>query len=653
MTYCRDESHDFVLPQEALSLGVPSFDPDLGLDISGAKPEDPRLLLEAARENVRRYGFDFDPESPSKTVKSISAEVGDDEIDVSNNICYTGLLRVFHERLGMKVSEEDTSITQRYGNYTEELIILPDSYYQTYHNARNRSDFRDMSYMDTCKIRLATDIRPMRMEHSATNDGKAAMVGRRQHWIPPGRWRARYDVFSLFQDIHLDLHRDKKFAYLPESLGGYGKRVPFEQRGNLERFIKTFRGGTHQRLIRAIVRRLTSWYKLFREGRNPGPDALLAFVSRFTSGFHDWIKGHSLYAPVTWIGVPPEVAAFRARLSTRDPLQRDVISRLLAEGILVPESQVQIVHEHNEFCRGLLGKENVLDVRESISAKRREWLRNSSIFSMEAYGYIKEITIDNEGWQPLIDVETAAFLKVIDDQSLFNLKLQLRDEPVYNRRVIDELYARGPMKVRFQMYPRYLGHTIFAHRDFRSEVIDTEEIGHLEELQKWFDDGQVGPPPRRLLNDDNSIIQSVHEAEQMYAVIITDDKRLCREANRKTRKPIFRVPMEWYYRSLYFGEPGTPPWIDFIQQSTGVEWYEILDEGSARSFEENYFKDGMPLSRPARQRFSLLRPERHSTKIEVVESENFDARAPPDARPDTFLYDYRNQLRLRRSQQRA
>lgn len=642
-----------MLPPEAIQLGVPSFDPDLGLDISGAKPEKPRVLLEAARENVRRYGFDFDPDLPKKSVRSISAEVGDDEIDVSNNICYTGLLRVFHERLGMKVSEEDTSITQRYGNYTEELIILPDSYYQTYHNARNRSDFRDMSYMDTCKIRLATDIRPMRMEHSATNDGKAAMVGRRQHWIPPGRWRTRYDVFSLYQDIHLDLTRDKKFAYLPESLGGYGKRVPFEQRGNLERFIKTFRGGTHQRLIRTIVRRLTSWYKLFREGRNPGPDALLAFVSRFTSGFHDWIKGHSLYAPVTWIDVPPEVAAFRARLSTRDPVQRDVISRLLAEKILVPESQVQIVHEHNEFCRSLLGKENVLDVRESITNKRREWLKNSSIFSMEAYGYIKEITIDNEGHRPLIDVETAMFLKVVDDQSLFNLKLQLRDEPVYHRRVIDELYARGPMKVRFQMYPRYLGHTIFAHRDFRSEVIDTEEIGHLEELQKWFEDGQVGPPPRRLLNDDNSVIQSIHEAEQMYAVIITDDKRLCREANRKTRKPIYRVPVEWYYRSLYFGEPGTPPWIDFIQQLTGVEWFEILDEGSARSFEELFFKDGMPLSRPARQRFSLLRPERHSTKIEVYESENFDPQAPPDARPDTFLYDCRNQLRLRRSQQRA
>lgn len=643
----------FTLPLEVSGV-FPSFDPDFGLGDEGLHPLRTDYLYQRARERVSRYGFEreFDEDRRLQSVRHISAEVGDDEISVSNNVAYAGLLSVFHEELGMMVSEEDTSITKRYGNFTEELLILPDSYYQTYHNARNRSDFRDMSYLDTCKIRLATDIRPMRMGHSATNDGKASMVGRRQAWIPPGRWRARYDVFSLFQDVHLGLLRDRKFAYLPESLGGYGKRVPFEEKGNLERFITSFRQGSHKKLVRSIVRRVTDWYSKFANGENPAADPLLAFVSRFTSGFHDWVKGNSIYAPVTWVGVPPETAGYKVPLTTRVPVERDVISKLLAEGYLIPESKVQIVHEHNEFCRGLLGSTSTPELRELITEKRREWLRNSSIFSMEAYGYIKEISLFNEGERPLSRLEEMAFLKVIDNQSLFNLKVQLRDEPVYDRRVLDDLYSRGPMKTRFSMSPRYLGHMIFAHQDFRSNVIDTEELGEVEALYEWLDTGMEGAPPRRVINDDNAIIQTINESLVLCHVIITDDKQLCRTANRKTGKPIFRVPVEWYTRNLYFGEGGEP-YIDWIRERTGREWESHLDDGSFRSFEENFFKDGIPLKRPARQRFSLLRAERNSTKVEFEESDVFDASAPPDARPDTLIYDRENVLRIQRSKQRA
>jgi hypothetical protein len=645
--------NEFSLPSEAINLGLTGFDPDFGLDIRGTKPLDTTYLVEKAQARARAYGFDFDPDNVRKDINSISAEVGDDEIDVSDDIIYTSLLSVFHEEMGMKVSEEDTSITKRYGNFTEDLIILPDSYYQTYHNARNRSDFRDMSYIDICKIRLAIDIRPMRMGHSGTNDGKASMVGRRQAWIPPGPLRTRYDVFSLFQDIHLGLHRDRKFAYLPESLGGYGKRPPFECRGNIERFIKAYRQGTHARLVRAIVRRTTNWYSKFRDGENPPPDALLAFVSRFTSGFHDWVKGNSIYAPVTWCDVPPEVAKYRVNLSTRVPLQRDVISRLLAEDYLVTESQVQIVHEHNQFCQELLGSRNVLEVREQMTAKRREWLSHTSIFSMEAYGYIKEITIDNEGFQPLIDLEAAAFLKVIDDQSLFNLKLQLRDEPVYDRRVLDDLYSKGPMKVGFRMYPRYLGHILHASQNLYENVVDTEEIGQAEAIYRWLQNGAINAPPRQFINDDNAIIEEINNSPSQYHVVITDDKSLCRLANKKTGKPIFRVPVEWYVRFTYFGDPGKEPWMQYIESRTGVQWEGHLDDGSFRSFEEQMFYNGMPLKKKARQRFSLLKPERHSTRILVEEADFLDPESPPDERPETFIYDKMNILRLQRSKQRA
>lgn len=642
-----DES--FGLPLEVNTLGLTSFEPDLGLDLTGAKPLSTKYLFRKASERVARYGFEI--KERSRTVHTIDCEVGDDEISVNDNLLYTGLLSVFHTELGMEISEEDTSISRRYGNFCEDLLCLPGSYYQTYHNARNKSDFRDMSYIDICKLRLAIDIRPMRMNHSATNDGKASMVGKRQFWIPPGRAGIRYEVFSLFQDVNLGLLRDGKFAYLPESLGGYGKRVPFGTGSNLERFIKSFRQGFHSRTVRSIILRLMSWYGQFKAGNNPDADPLLSFVSRFTSGYHDWIKGQSIYAPVSWIGVPAEVARYKSRLNPRIPLERDVISRLLAEGYLIPESKVQIVHEHNEFCQELLGKTNVLEVRERITEKRREWLRNSSIFSMEAYGYIKEISLMNEGHRPLLDIEGQAFLKLIDDQSMFNLKLQLRNEPVYDRRVLDDLYSRGPMKVRFTIYPRYLGHTLFAHQDFRSNVIDTEELGQAQAIYEWLESGEGGTPPRKLLNDDNFIIQEMIDSRERYHCIVTEDIQLCKLANRRTGYPVFRIPVEWYYRHLYFGEAQNFPWASLLAGLTSREWETHLDDGSIRSFEECYFIDGMPSKKKIRQRFSYF-DENNSTPIEVEELTDYSD-DPPDIPIVLLLHDYFNELRLLRSKLRA
>jgi len=637
---------NYALPKEVKEFC--SFDPDFGLVEADYRPLPTEDLWGKSVARLARYGFVM---GDDPTTESISAEVGDDEIHVDSNSTRCALLVVFHNEMGMVTSEEDTSITTRFGNFTEELITLPDSYYQTYHNARNRNDFRDMSFGDIPKIRLAIDIRPMRMHHSATNDGKASQVGHRQSWIPHGWRRARYDVFSLYQDINLGLIRDKKFAYLPESLAGYGKRLPFNRKDNLERFIKAFRNGTHARLVRAVVRRVNRWYEEFGQGKRPEPDELLKFISRFNSGYHDWIKGQSLYAPVTWIGVPPEIAEYRSRLDSTNPLHRDIISRLLSENILVPESKVQIVHEHNEFSKGLLGKVNTLELRESITAKRKEWLKNSSIFSMEAYGYIKEITIDNEGYKPLETIETMVFMKAIDDHSLFNLRVQLRDEPVYRKEVIDKLYSMGPMMVPFSMYPKYKGYMIMGSSRMREEVIDTEELGAKEALEDWVNNGMVGPPPRTILNDDHSIIMAIDQSPSQYHCIITDDKRLCREANRKTRKPVFRVPMEWYVRFTYFGEPGEEPWIKYLRSRTGLEFTCHLDEGSFRSFEEIFFKDGMVLQRPARQRWDPFTQSRHQIKVDAEESMNFDPEAPPDQRPDTLLYDWRNTLRLKVSKQ--
>lgn len=623
-----------------------AFDPDFGLEDEDEsfRPFPEGEIRQEASNVAKRYGYELDDKH---VVHSLAAEVGDDELIVSNNLTYLCYVVVFLQRMGMVVSWEDTSINSRFGNFAEDLVMLPDSYYQTYHNARNRSDFRDMSYIDTCKIRLTTDIRPMRMNHSSTNDGKASMIGKRQSWIPPGWWRIRYDVFSLFQDINLGLMRDKKFAYIPESLGGYGKRIPFDNASNMERAISTFRQGTYARLLRSIVRRTSNWYDDMAEGKNPPPDELLQFVSRFTSGWHDWVKGNSIYSPVTWVNIPERVSGYRVENPHQTPAKTDVVSRLLKTGHLVPESKVMVVHEHNEFVSELTGKKNTLELRDSIASKRKEWKNNMSLFSLEAYGYIKELTLDNEGYQPLIDIETQRFLRTVDRQALWNLKVQLRKEPVYWRSVIDDLYEVGPMKVPMRIYPRYRGNLLFADQELKTNIIDTEELHQDDELVEWLEHGGSGPPPRIIVNDDNSLIQEISEREEQYFSIVTDDRKLCSDANRKTGKPIFRVAVEWYIRALYFSD-NPNPWEKFLFHRTGRYWSTLVDDGSVRSFEEQYFLDGVMLRKKVRHPLDENAEERFQVKLEIEESDDYSDN-PPDASPTSFLYDYRRILALKAS----
>jgi hypothetical protein len=209
------------------------------------------------------------------------------------------------------------------------------------------------------------------------------------------------------------------------------------------------------------------------------------------------------------------------------------------------------------------------------------------------------------------------------------------------------------MKVGFRMYPRYLGHILHASQNLYENVVDTEEIGQAEAIYQWLQNGAVNAPPRQFINDDNAIIEEINNSPSQYHVVITDDKSLCRLANKKTGKPIFRVPVEWYVRFTYFGDPGKEPWMQYIESRTGVQWESHLDDGSFRSFEEQMFYNGIPLKKKARQRFSLLKPERHSTRILVEEADFLDPESPPDERPETFIYDKMNILRLQRSKQRA
>jgi hypothetical protein len=577
-----------------------SWDGDFGLhDFCGEIPQVQEFFPEA-NVVLEKYGYSHLTERDVHPVQEISSEVGDDEESVSNSKLFVALLPVLHQKSGMKVSWEDTSINPNMGNFAEELIVLPQSYYQTAYSKTIAGGRDNMVYFDVPKFRLAIGIRPMRMGHSATKDGKASMVGSRNSWIPSSSpFKGLYEVFSLFQDITLGIKRDQRFAYFPPELGGMGKPIPFNTPENFRRFNSAYRQGSYSRLNRELMRRLIRILNT-PDGKPPEPDELLRFVSRFKSQYHDWVKGHSIYSPVNWVDCPPELAKYKVR-NLEDPTKRVVATALKAMGQLVGESALAVRVEHNDLCKALLGAQTIREFKDMRDRKIAEW-KTLSIYSLKTLGYIREISLTELGLKEVSDYEVLNFYS-----SAFNsrgyLKRIIAFENLYEREAMDEVYRKGPMMVHFNLYPEGRVKRVFAEHRF--DLPDTEILVNVQRLLDWWRGDQSDPPPGELITDDDKIIGQITPGT--IALIITEDRRLCREANKQTGAPVIRVPVEWYYRAIYFNDGDDfSPWETSVRGKYPHMKVQVFeDTGAIKAAEELIFQDGQLLEAIAQHPYKI------------------------------------------------
>jgi hypothetical protein len=640
---------DFVFPDE-IAEEIGEWDPNIGLGPIGFQKE-PLANSDVRRDvavMLQEFGCESEEDYWVKPVKYIASEVGDDEVVVSNNPVFVGLLPVVHKMLGMKTSREDTSISRRFGNFCEELLILPDQFQQTYHAVRNSGKNEELAFLDVPKLRLGINIHPMRMDHSSTNDGKYSMEASRLAWLNGTFSRSRiiHEIFSLFQDVSLGFVRDKKFAYLPTALGGYGKPPAFQNPLNLERAMCSWKQGTHAGLIRAIIRRTNVYIqKTLDDPLFATRDKLLNHVSRFQSSFHDWVKGRTIHAPTTWIDIPPELADYQVAKLGQSTVKDDVICRLMTERRLVTESHLQVVVEHNELCRALTGSANIREFQRIREEALRKW-RGLSVFSRESYGMIEEITIDPSEMRPLKPHEVSSFMRTMRSRNNNLLKMVLRSEPVYDKAAIDAVYTIGPMLVPIDITPRNKigGMQLAVQKPMLGTSTDDNQS--MEPLFEWLKSGGKGGPPSildtgggfklRYINDDEAIIVEMYDCSQ--AVIVTDDKKLCRRANAITKRPVIRVPVEWWYRSTYFGE-GDKPWLKILKEETSLSFTEFVDSGSVRSGEELLFFNGSMMESISCP-FNWTKGLREKDQTQFEESMNFSDERPPGwGSKGEFLYD--------------
>jgi hypothetical protein len=621
------------------------FDQDIGLGDAEALPQTFGWseLLSETKDRMHMYGYRTEK---IDVYRQIASEVGDDEEAVHTTPVSAAMCCVIYQWLGMKVSEEDTSLNPRFGNFAEDLVMLPDGYEQTYHFCQKSSDFKNMAFLDVPKLRLAIDIRPGRMNHSATNDGKAGILGSRLAWLPKDSpVRMSFEVFNLYQDINLGLLRDEKFAYLPTALGGYGKPVPFGLEENFERFAMSYRQGTHAGLARELVRRTNRVFSRYKVKNVLEEDFVLSAVARLQSGYHDWIKTGTVYTPTCWVDAPPEVKPFRVAKHGIDVTVDSVLRKLNSEGYLVTENDLEVAYEHNQLCSYLLGSETHEQFLARRKAERDRW-NGLSIYSLRLYGYIAPYRLDTNLQLKLRPTEYDLFWLNITTRRI-HLRSFLRQEWFYDAAAKDYVYVKGPMKVfSLALWPRvasYSNHRMWYQATLDEDVVKRERPD-LERLLEWVKSGRTDelPPNRAVIEDDPVIIKQVSMMRPNQAVcIVTDDVRLCRDVYNYTKAWVVRVPVKWYYMSVYYGE-GDDPWLaECAKRFPSQEWETIQDTGSIEAYEEIGFRDGLPIDRPVERKLRMLRPSyKARTLARVREPAETAGEVVADWKPWNFPEDY-------------
>nr|WPV71140.1 MAG: RNA-dependent RNA polymerase [Ips narna-like virus 2] len=158
--------------------------------------------------------------------KPVSAWVGDDLISVHHDLKVLEKHRKGLEYLDLKVSEEDTYISDRFMFFAEEMAVLPHGM-NTSNYRRRRRDF--LLYVDYPRLRLLLPVRSELSRHSFTMLGRFELAGKECLWANQTIDANLCTMLNHAVVIqHLLVPKDKltHIPYAPIEIGGDGSFHP-------------------------------------------------------------------------------------------------------------------------------------------------------------------------------------------------------------------------------------------------------------------------------------------------------------------------------------------------------------------------------------------------------------------------------------------
>jgi hypothetical protein len=618
-------------------------------------------LVEESEKVLEHFEISHSREKLSDPVAAIESFCGDDEVGIASNPYYLAMKRVIYPILGMRVSEPDTSLNPRWGNYAEDLILLPIAYQNTYETTRLTGFFEDMAYLDLPKLRLNIFVSPARPDHSGTMDGKTSMTGKRVAWTPKRSvFRWFNELASVHQDLVLGLHRSKRPAYLPVELGGLGKTPAFSNPLNWRNYFLSWKGGERFEFTNQIMHHLDALFRKRIAGLYAPVPPVLANLSRFNCQFRDWLKSRSIYAPQFWLERPDWASEYIVDYFGKSGAIDSALSRGIKEGDFVSEETLLVHAEHAQQCEALLNTRSWTEYIASKEAIVQEWKR-LSIYGQASLGMIQEIKPDfrngNHQYNPAVVKRVFDYLSERGN----DLKSLLRKSPAYRREVIDRLYDRSVMHVNMTLTPtEWAGTSTFL---VDKDVLNTEHIKHWEVLKSWILSPEPrGDPPMDLIEDDHLIVRKCGRNPHSLHVIVTDDIKLCRRIDEEHGMPCIRVPTAWHNRWVNqdkweVEDPDSdPPWVTRVREMFPDKTLNMIeDTGSIEAMPEKQYLEGIAYTEPVRFKIAY-KCDTKGGKIPFYKAhlgEKLFLASIGAMYPQGYVFDRRNLLGLRSGTRRA
>jgi hypothetical protein len=537
-------------------------DENFGAEVEFGPNEPEFLLMSDPSVDIDEEIDNFDRYMNCETVhhpdpKFIGSEVGDDVTTISNSSlalkCQLIAIQIF---LRMELSTEDTFVSARVVNFTEDTMLLPRSLSETWEVLYRSNAMGNIPVTDVTRLRILSLASKENQDESTTPEGKIAAIAAWTKTMTPYSRNLRLFAI-LLQDIQLGVIHEGRPKYLPFFLGGLNVEVVGGGK-NLFRFLKSWLGGRQRRLYHAIFTEIVWQVDLWKRG-----------LERPESFFSDRIlaqsKSEKLVGKLVHELDPSDKVgvAYVTSSSDDDPYTASVCRRLYTQRVLIPEVEVvsligaDIIREaiHSGYESGL--QKSRLDILVRSSRAR------NVINNIEAQPLLENFWRDNpygKEARRLYGVELAeselsetSCIEVYNYlyASALDIELILKKTRWYETRVIDELLT--PMSWRvFGVQFQLLG-----HRDIAVTTKDDPDVG-LDEwcLEALIDLKEGTPVNPEFVNDDGQIWQrcwdflktsrkiSWRQNPKDTVLIVSNDVRLCRDISEQMGLTVIRMPTE-------------------------------------------------------------------------------------------------------------
>lgn len=630
------------------------YDTDINLESS----LDLLIKAEYLRESIN-YNGPIDYVHYEKD-NSVYAESGDDYIYAGVNPLIALFETVLAEKLfDAKISIKDTFISSEMGFYTGKSLLVPKDSSETIDRVvtERHSFFKDAPIIDIGPQRVILPVVSQKLENSTSLEGKLNLLARTSAYSKGTSDEWYQEKASIFQDVLLGVGtQGTKFPYLPISLGGYDKQVPFLSKNNIERSIRWYKRGTYRPLINTIVFHAYRVSRPLLKGPVPKSE-FLDKVKKMYSGWQPWYVNYNKQLPSFSSMLPYDMVKYCIGSYGESFYKDSAIRRLAREGLVVSENQLVVANEVQGYVEALLDPLGIKDFKENRKLLEKQFRSEtafSNSFSSLFSDYINVTVVAD------LNEDEKNFMMCLNKENTNNVAKFMHKEKYFTSEALDSIYIKGPQKVSMVLLKDSFSTMLVEKKSFGEQIlmVDDEE---LEVLYNWLLEEGVEPPPRDLLEDDEIIYQKIKDSIKPELldpgiipsiIIVTDDKKLCYKINRELGVVVFRLPTLLYlkYENKQFQTKLLEGEGDDIKEFI----YKALSIDSRLRFFQSELDTGSvsaSLLRQHRKEALVVFEDRRTQNFTVRDTANIESRAKgmyqiwPLPKQE-FIYDYEQLLGL-------